>query len=629
MRVLLTITLLLLNLAAFPQKKVERLKMQAADLRFANDINGAIALYTEVVSLAPDDAEAYHNRGLLKVALGDKKGAIEDYSMAILHNPELFQTYSNRGVLRGELGDFEGSLADHNKALEIKPEFSIGYGNRGFTKSVMGDKVGAIADFNRSLELDKYHSQAHRNMIAAKWDLELYEEALEDANTMAGLLPKDFYSYLCRAKVLISLGNFTDARADYEKAIQLAPTNSTVYAARANFRDDYEADEYGAIADYTVAIELDPENGEYFYERSSPRFDVQDGAGIVADCDMALKLGFENYHVYVMRGDGKDFMGDYEGALADYDLAIAISPDLTEAYFQKSIAMVVHEDYEAAIKVLDIMLEKEPDFLKGVLQRAGCNFYLEEFEAAISGYTHYLNADSTNVDIYIARAFAYDSINNLEGSCADKFTLLKMGVADFEEFILNNCPKLAATDTFQFYHHMIRNQQMMQVGDFEGAIKECNILLKSRPNMSGLFYQRAMAKRRNGDHEGAIADNLKAIELSPVYSDAYGSIGMSYYLQKMPEESKRWYQKSIDADSTNSTMLHNYAVVFAEEGNFKEATKLFGKAVLHKPDYVSALIKYASCLMVLGDTKQACYYIQKAESLGSVEAISKRILYCD
>ena len=38
------------------------------------DKQGAIADYTEVVRLKPDDADAYYNRGIAKSDLGNKQG---------------------------------------------------------------------------------------------------------------------------------------------------------------------------------------------------------------------------------------------------------------------------------------------------------------------------------------------------------------------------------------------------------------------------------------------------------------------------------------------------------------------------------------------------------------------------
>jgi tetratricopeptide (TPR) repeat protein len=44
---------------------------------------GAIKYYTQAITINPQDAEAYYNRGNAKSALGDLAGAIADYTQAI------------------------------------------------------------------------------------------------------------------------------------------------------------------------------------------------------------------------------------------------------------------------------------------------------------------------------------------------------------------------------------------------------------------------------------------------------------------------------------------------------------------------------------------------------------------
>ena len=46
------------------------------------DNQGAIADYNQAIKLKPDNAEAYYNRGGIKMSTGDNQGAINDLRQA-------------------------------------------------------------------------------------------------------------------------------------------------------------------------------------------------------------------------------------------------------------------------------------------------------------------------------------------------------------------------------------------------------------------------------------------------------------------------------------------------------------------------------------------------------------------
>ena len=55
----------------------------------------SIAAYSEAIKLKPKYADAYYNRGLAKVELGQFKDAIADYDVAIRLNPDDDSAYYN------------------------------------------------------------------------------------------------------------------------------------------------------------------------------------------------------------------------------------------------------------------------------------------------------------------------------------------------------------------------------------------------------------------------------------------------------------------------------------------------------------------------------------------------------
>ena len=181
----------------------------------------AIADYNQALSIKPDFATAYNNRGNAKSNLGDKQGAIADYNQAISLQPDYANAYNNRGIVKSNLGDKQGAIADYNQALSIKPDYATAYYNRGLAKSDLGDKQGAIADYNQALSLQPDFATAYNNRGNAKSNLGDKQGAIADYNQAISLQPDYANAYNNRGIVKSNLGDKQGAIADYQTAAQL------------------------------------------------------------------------------------------------------------------------------------------------------------------------------------------------------------------------------------------------------------------------------------------------------------------------------------------------------------------------------------------------------------------------
>jgi long-subunit fatty acid transport protein len=80
------------------------------------------------ISIDPQDAKAYNDRGFAKYKLGNFKGAITDFDRAIRINPQFAEAYTNRGNTKLDLGDKKGATAEDGAQASpttIVPSVSI------------------------------------------------------------------------------------------------------------------------------------------------------------------------------------------------------------------------------------------------------------------------------------------------------------------------------------------------------------------------------------------------------------------------------------------------------------------------------------------------------------------------
>jgi tetratricopeptide (TPR) repeat protein len=95
------------------------------------DHDRAIADFSRVIELNPQDARAFYSRGIALLHKGDRDRAIADYTKAVEISPEFIEAYVSRGIVYQAGGDRDHAIADYSKAIEINPQHSNAYLNRG------------------------------------------------------------------------------------------------------------------------------------------------------------------------------------------------------------------------------------------------------------------------------------------------------------------------------------------------------------------------------------------------------------------------------------------------------------------------------------------------------------------
>lgn len=186
------------------------------------DSEGAIADYTKILELDPENTQAYYHRGQHLSTLGYQTEALEDLDEAIhwakVHSLGLLRDFG--GALSDTLETLktdvnppqsslttptekppiEATIEDCSQRIHANPKDANAYFRRGQSRALKGDLQGAIADYTETLHLDPHHAEAHYrralshsalgNKTAATYDLQraiLYKPAiaLEDGFTSA------------------------------------------------------------------------------------------------------------------------------------------------------------------------------------------------------------------------------------------------------------------------------------------------------------------------------------------------------------------------------------------------------------------------------------------------------------
>jgi lipoprotein NlpI len=119
--------------------------------------------YNKAISLKPDNAETYYNRGIAFSKIGQYQNAIKDYNEAISLKPDYAEAYNNRGIIYGQHGQYQLAIEDFNKVISMKPDHIKAYNNRGLAYSELGQYQRAVKDFNKVIRLKPDYANAYSN----------------------------------------------------------------------------------------------------------------------------------------------------------------------------------------------------------------------------------------------------------------------------------------------------------------------------------------------------------------------------------------------------------------------------------------------------------------------------------
>ena len=120
---------------------------QGMDWARKGDAQRAISSFDEAIKLAPEMAQAYHQRGKAYSILDRREQAIQDFDDAIRLDPQNAQVFFSRGgVSLDVLGEYQRAKSDYDEAIRLDPDDGVAYYNRAIVHTRLGMDREAQAD---------------------------------------------------------------------------------------------------------------------------------------------------------------------------------------------------------------------------------------------------------------------------------------------------------------------------------------------------------------------------------------------------------------------------------------------------------------------------------------------------
>jgi tetratricopeptide (TPR) repeat protein len=214
--------------------------------------------YAAVLAKQPNDVDANHFLGALRLQQGRNDEAIRLIGAALKVNRKSAQALTNYGLALERAGRVDEALAAYDQAIALKPDFAAAHNNRGLALLRVGRAAEALASFDRATAINPNHPDAFVNRGLVLIELNRCEAALASLDRAAAIAPNHVEALSHRGRALIELKRPEAALASLDRALAIDPGHLATLNLRGGALAELgRVDEALASLDRALAIRPD------------------------------------------------------------------------------------------------------------------------------------------------------------------------------------------------------------------------------------------------------------------------------------------------------------------------------------------------------------------------------------
>lgn len=353
-----------------------------------------------------------------------------------------------QGQAAHEAGRYKDAIRIYTTLLEKNPEFKEAYFSRAVAREQLRDLRSALTDYSIFLEMDPLNYEALFARGNVLFRLNKFESARDDFSKLLELPAGETNTVLFqRSSAASGISAVTTAQSDIRhmvyNSIGLIETRLKNYTA--------------AIKWFDSAIAAVPDNPDYYANRA---------------------LAWEKI--------------DVSRAAQDYDRALDLNPNHTQSLLNKSLLKSGNAKNSA--EMLDKAVASDSTMLAPYLERAYQRLQGGFYKGALEDYSHALEIESSDPEIWLNRGVCREKLNDLKGAYSDYTKALTLQ-EDFDKAWLN------------------RGNVLSRQGRYREAVEDYTAALAFNPSYAAALYNRAIAKEKLNQIKEACTDLQKAAGL--------------------------------------------------------------------------------------------------------------------
>jgi tetratricopeptide (TPR) repeat protein len=241
-----------------------------------------------------------------------------------------------------------------------------------------------------------------------------------------------------RAGELLSKGDTLGALTDMNKAIQLNPTDASMYFERGKVMARMQRHEL-AEENFTLALNLQPNSVDILLARSVERRALKRYESAFRDIFQAANLDSTNPKIYYSFGNLFVATKNYPDAITAFSKCISLQPLYGEAYNNRAYAKILSGDYEGAVKDCDSALKFIPTNAIVFNNKGHAFAALNKPDSAFINFDKAIALNKSFAEAYFERGKAKQQFNDSDGACKDWSQAIELGYNDTTKLIDKYC----------------------------------------------------------------------------------------------------------------------------------------------------------------------------------------------
>jgi len=391
--------------------------------------------------------------------------------------------------------------------------------------------------------------------------------ALRDLNAAIAINSEIGSAQLMLARLeALPTGNRERARTAANKALELIGEDRLEQARAHVVRGGLAESDEEKRADFDKAVELAPRNVEVRRTRGLFRLLKEDYDGALEDIDVAIDEDGDDASLHEARGIALMMSDKLDESLESFDRAIEIDPELSGPLLQRARVLAMQGDQEAAIETLQRAIAIDPDDAVPLVLRARIKQQSGDTDGAMEDLRLVLEDHPDHQPALELRGLI----------AADKGDYAS-AIRDFRRLVAANTEDALLVGQLGMLY-LAAKQPREAIRRFTRALEIDEKQFLSRRGRSD-------AEIAIGEHAAALVDLEKAHEAEPDNTAVLNNL--AWLLSTSPEDAVRDGRRAIElaqracelTEWKEAHIISTLAAAHAESGDFEQARTYSTKAV--------------------------------------------------